>query len=276
MITSYTAAILTVGKATLDVTPSGSKTYGSDDNIYSFSASGWKKRSGQHALDGHLLFNEREPYVWRGSDYVSYASGGTLGGAAQGNYAINYLPGQFVVQRAPLSVSANSDSKTYDGRRYSGGNGVSIVGFVLGQDASVLSGALEYAGNSQGALNVGQYEIMPQGYVSANYAITYNSGPLQITQRDITVAAQNIQIVQTHNSVLTWMIISGSLVSSDRLTGQLYTDASMGSPPGEYPIQRGTLGCWTIIKMTYVPGTLVISSSDAHTPQTTMKLRRAS
>jgi len=64
---------------------------------------------------------------------------------------------------------------------YTGGNGVTYSGFVNGQNSSVLSGSIAYGGNSQGAVNVGTYAIIPSGQTSSNYAITYVGGTLTIT-----------------------------------------------------------------------------------------------
>src|SRR5262249_25702756 len=54
-------------------------------------------------------------------------------------------------------------------------------GFVNGQNSSALSGNITYGGNSQGAVNVGAYTIIPSGQTSSNYAITYVNGTLTIT-----------------------------------------------------------------------------------------------
>ena len=70
---------------------------------------------------------------------------------------------------------------------YSGGNGVSSSGFVNGQNSSVLSGNITFGGNSQGAVNVGTYTIIPSGQTSSNYAITYVNGTLTITPPPIAV-----------------------------------------------------------------------------------------
>jgi hypothetical protein len=77
-------------------------------------------------------------------------------------------------------VTANNASKTYDGQPFSGGNGVTYTGFVNSETATVLGGALSYAGTSQGAVNVGNYAITPQGLTSNNYTINYADGTLTV------------------------------------------------------------------------------------------------
>src|SRR5262252_10830512 len=92
--------------------------------------------------------------------YSIIASQGTL--AASGNYSFAFNnAGLLTVNPKALTITANDAARTYDGVAFSGGNGVSYSGFVNGQNASVLSGAIAYGGNSQGAVNAGTYTIIP-------------------------------------------------------------------------------------------------------------------
>jgi hypothetical protein len=85
-----------------------------------------------------------------------------------------------------LTVTANNVTQTFNDVPYSGANGVTYNGFVNGQNSLVLSGSIAYGGNSQGAVNVGTYTIIPSGQTSSNYAITYVNGTLTITPPPIT------------------------------------------------------------------------------------------
>ena len=80
-----------------------------------------------------------------------------------------------------MTITANNVTQTFNNVPYSGANGVTYSGFVNGQNSSVLGGSIIYGGNSQGAVNVGTYTIVPSGQTSSNYAITYVSGTLTIT-----------------------------------------------------------------------------------------------
>jgi len=99
-----------------------------------------------------------------------------------GNYL---LPTQIsgavgTVDKAALTVSANNASKTYDGQAWRGGNGVAYSGFVNGETTAVLTGVLSYGGTSQGAVEVGNYLLTPQGLNSGNYVIDYRNGTLSV------------------------------------------------------------------------------------------------
>ncbi|MCE5211962.1 MAG: YDG domain-containing protein, partial [Deltaproteobacteria bacterium] len=112
------------------------------------------------------------------------ATGLSLTGADAGNYTVNTTATTTAtIAPAALTVTANDDSKTYNGLAYSGGNGVTYSGFVDGQTESVLGGTLAYGGTSQGAVNVGSYTIIPSGLTSGNYTINYIDGTLSIAAR---------------------------------------------------------------------------------------------
>ena len=100
----------------------------------------------------------------------------------QQGYIISYGMGELTINPAPLTVTANNYSYTYNGKPYLGGNGVTYSGFVGGQNSSVLSGTLTYSGTSQGAVKAGTYTIIPGGLSDANgdYALFFVNGILTI------------------------------------------------------------------------------------------------
>ena len=96
------------------------------------------------------------------------------------------------ISQAPLTITANNATKTYDGTAWTGGNGVSYSGFVNGQTSTVLGGALSYSGNSQGAVNVGNYTITPGGLTSSNYNIGFVNGALAINPLQLIAVTANL------------------------------------------------------------------------------------
>jgi hypothetical protein len=157
-------------------------------------------------------------------------------------------------------VTANNDSKTYDGLAYSGGNGVSYSGFVNGETASILSGTLAYGGTAQGAVNAGSYTLIASGLTSGNYIITYDPGTLAVAARPITMTANDLsRIYGAPNPTLTYAIGGDGLVNGDTLTGTLGTAANVASGVGNYAIVQGTLVASENYALTFVPGTLTIN-----------------
>jgi filamentous hemagglutinin family protein len=170
----------------ITLTASASQTYGSAATF------GIASILNQNGADASGLVNTGG-LTWTASTSTTSAAGTTSavrGSGATGTtgYQILYA-GNLTVNMAPLTVTANGFSKTYDGLAYSGGNGVSYSGFVNSEGSGVLGGALAYGGNSQGAVNAGSYIITPSGLTSGNYAISYANGALTVNPAALTVTA---------------------------------------------------------------------------------------
>jgi hypothetical protein len=89
----------------------------------------------------------------------------------------------------PLTVTANGESKTYNGLTYNGGNGVSYS-----VSNAVVSGMPVYGGSAQGAVNAGSYTISTSGLYSnqQGYDISYVDGTLTVNKAPLSVAATDI------------------------------------------------------------------------------------
>jgi hypothetical protein len=111
------------------------------------------------------------------------------GGLSGNNYSITFVLNNLTVSQAPLTIIANDASKVVDGIAYIGGNGVTYSGFVASQSAAQLGGSLTYGGSSQGALAVGSYSIIPGGFTSTNYSITFQNGTLTIKPTALAISA---------------------------------------------------------------------------------------
>ncbi len=113
----------------------------------------------------------------------------TLGGADAGNYNLlsTTASDQADITPAALSITANDDSKTYDGLAYTAAQGVSYSGFVGGESESDLSGSLVIGGDAVGAINAGSYTLAASGLSSGNYDISYVDGSLTVNQTQLNV-----------------------------------------------------------------------------------------
>ncbi|MGE4457429.1 MAG: MBG domain-containing protein, partial [Arcobacteraceae bacterium] len=125
--------------------------------------------------------------IYNNTDTTGFTNAGTYSGISVEvlntgfvKSSIGNTTGSFTIDKAPLSVTALDDTKTYDGVAYSGGNGVSYNGFVNGEGVSELGGTLAYGGTSQGAVNSGDYTIVPSGLTASNYELSYIGGALSI------------------------------------------------------------------------------------------------
>jgi hypothetical protein len=184
------------------------------------------------------------------------------------NYTVTTNGGTLTVTQAVLTVTANNDSKTYDGVAYSGGNGVNYTGLVNGQDSGVLGGTLTFNGNSQGATDAGSYTITPAGLTNDNYTITFADGTLTVTQAVLTVTANNDRktydgvAYSGGNGVNYTGFVNGE--DSSVLGGTLsYTGASQGAINADtYTITPEGLTSDNY-SLSYVEGTLTITPANS-------------
>ncbi|MDQ8180403.1 MBG domain-containing protein [Pelagicoccus sp. SDUM812005] len=186
---SYTNGTLTVTKADLTVTLNNdSKTY--DSLAYSggngYNIAGFVNSESEANLGGSFTYGGNAQGVTNVGDYTLSGAGFT-----SGNYAISYVDGDLSVNKAALTVTLNDDSKTYDSLSYSGGNGYTVSGFVGTENESNLGGSFAYSGNSQGAINAGDYTITASGLTSGNYDISYVDGDLTVNKAALTVTAND-------------------------------------------------------------------------------------
>ncbi len=132
---------------------------------------------------------------------------------------------------ALLTITANAASKTYDGLAYSGGNGVSYSGFVNNETDSVLSGVLAYSGTAQGAINAGDYTIMPGGLTASNYAISYVDSLLTINPMAFGISVDNAtRLYGDANPVFTGTVTEGKLVNGDTLDSIGLSYSTLATP----------------------------------------------
>jgi trimeric autotransporter adhesin len=178
-------------------------------------------------VNGSGAFSDKN--VGTGLNYA--ISNLALSGSDAGNYHLtgsgSFSGSNGVITSAPLTVTANNASKTYDGVAYSGGNGVSYSGLVGGESASVLSGTLSYGGTSQGATNAGTgYTIIPSGLTSSNYTISYANGTLTINPATVTVTTINGALQGTVSKVYDGTNTATLTSANYALTGWLGSDGA--------------------------------------------------
>jgi len=197
---TFNTGTLTIEKAALTVTAqSKTKTYGAGDPAFTATYSGFVNGEGVGALSGALTF--------------SRAAGETVGnylitpsGFTSANYAITFTTGTLTIEKAALSVTAESKTKIY-------GAGdpaftATYAGFVNGESAAVLGGILTFS-RAPGE-DVGSYLITPSGLTSANYAITFNTGTLTIVPGATAPVILPIFGAGTGSVVIRWTSVSNT------------------------------------------------------------------
>ena len=250
---TFVPGTLTVNKKALSVTAANkSVTYGSAAPTYTASYSGFAAGDTAADLDGEPAFTCS--YV-AGNGAGSYSIG--VSGITSPNYEITFTAGTLTVNRKTLTIKAENKSVIYGDAApaYT----VSYSGFVLGETAADLGGALQYACAYAVGSGAGNYPITPSGYTSSNYQITFTAGSLTVNKKALTVTAEN-KAVTYGDAKPTYTVTYDGFVAGDggsKLGGTLKFSCvyAVGTGVGNYAITPSglTSGNYAI---TFVPGTL--------------------
>jgi hypothetical protein len=178
---SFTANSLAITPATLTVTAEAqSKVYGSSDPALTYSVAGLQAGdTASTVLTGALMRTAGESVT-----ASPYAIGqGSL--AANGNYALTFVPSTLSITAAPLVVAAVNQTKVYGSPDPALAFGIAS-GALVGTDG--FSGSLLRAAGE----NVGTY-VIGQGSLTAgaNYALSYVGATLAVTPKPATVVANS-------------------------------------------------------------------------------------
>ncbi len=150
--------------------------------------------------------------------------------------------------------TANSGTGTYSGVAQSV-TGFTATGLVNNESASVLAGVSTSGGSGT---NAGSYTSTASGTAS-NYSLTFNTGALTISQRPITLTADDkTKAFGATDPALTYQITTGNLVTGDTFTGAL--TRATGENVGSYTINANALANSNYL-IAATNGTLSIESS---------------
>lgn len=176
-----------------------------------------------------------------------------------------------------LGITAPNVSKIYDGiavntvadlSGLTGWNGGATASGLLGSDsiadASIFSGTLRYDGTWQGAVNAGDYSIVPAGLSSQKYVIDYINGNLKINPKEIEVGTLGIsadnktKIYGEADPAFTWQLNQGQLIGTDTITGSLTRESGEDVRMGGYSITQGSLTAGSNYTINFTDGVLTI------------------
>lgn len=192
-------------------------------------------------------------------DYPVTFTGVTIGTTkdTSGNYVVSEtVNGTLTITPKPLTITADSDTKVYDGTALTK-NGYTSEGLMAGDviESVTITGSQTNAGSSD---NVPSAAVIKKGdeVVNANYTITYNNGTLEVTKKPVTITADaKTKAYGEDDPTLTYT--SEGLINEDALTGALTRDA--GENVGEYAINQGSLTAGNNYAIAYTGANLTIT-----------------
>ena len=247
---SFVAGTLTVNPKDLAITANAmSKTYGDNDPVLTYTLQGLV---GSDVITGSL---SREA----GEDVGTYAI--TQGELTAGvNYIITYTGASFTITRKPLTITADSDTKAYDGTPLTK-NGFTYEGLLPSDhiDNVTVTGSQTNAGTSDNVLSAAVIKNSNNDDVTANYDITYTNGTLTVTPKPITVKADNKwKAYGEADPTLTYT--SGGLLNNDAITVTL--SRVTGENVGTYAITVGGLTAGDNYEISFTGANLTIVKAE--------------
>jgi len=235
---SYVAGSLTVGTAPLTITANNqTKAYGAALPTLTASITGFVNGD----TGGSLT---TQPTLTTTATAASHVSGSpysiTASGAVDPNYAISYVAGSLTISGAPLTITADNQSKAYGAAIPT--LTASITGFVNGDTGGSLTTQPTLSTTATAASHVAgnPYSITASGAVDADYAISYVPGTLTINTIPLTILADDKTKV-FGASIPTLTASYGGFINGDtpaNLTTQptINTAATASSPINVYAI----------------------------------------
>ena len=161
-------------------------------------------------------------------------------GTGLSNYTITYINGTLTVNAAPLTITANNDSKTYGTLKTFSSTAFTESGLVNGD---TITGVTETSTGAPASATVGTYPIVPSaatGTGLSNYTIGYVNGTLTVNAATLTITANDdSKTYGTPKTFSSTAFTESGLVNGDTITG--VTETSTGAPAS------ATVGAYNIV-----------------------------
>lgn len=231
---TYQPGTLTINRAPLLITPdSTNRPYGSANPAFTASFSG--------------LVNNDSPAVVSGLSFATTATSASpigvypinASGGSAANYALSYDTGTLVIDRAVLTVTPANATRPFGDTNPAltlGG----ITGFVLGENASVLTAQPTFTTTASLTSNVGNYPVTGSAAAAANYSFDYAPGTLSVTPAPLVVRADSFtRFFGDANPTLTYGVTglkNGDTADGRFVVSLLGTVATANTSVGNYGI----------------------------------------
>ncbi len=173
--------------------PSGETAYNELNGILSEDLS-------QVAITGNPLFDSPDA-----GPRTIEQGGLTLTGPKADNYTLKWSNGSGTIEKASLTVTVNNDAKFVTQDDNSGYAGISISGYVNGEDVSTIDQTnLTITRNNTSENSAGEYSdvLSATGLTAANYTFTYLPGDYSIIPaHELLVEVNNLDVTYSETPV---------------------------------------------------------------------------
>lgn len=172
---AYQNGVLTVGKATLTatVTGSGTREYGEANPVFGIVYTGFVNGDDDNDIDTLAAISAPGASANAGLHAV------TASGAFDNNYIFTYVAGSLDITKATLIATA--DDVTREVGEANPAFTITYTGFKNGEDASVIDTPATASTLATSSSPEGDYVISPGGALDNNYDFIYADGMLTVT-----------------------------------------------------------------------------------------------
>ena len=229
------------------------KKYGNKDGVLTFTITNGALK-GEDQFEGTLSREEGEAT----GEYAILQ--GSL--KANDNYILTFIAGTFIIEKRPLTITADALTKVY-------GEEDPKLTYTLSDslcEGDTLEGTLERE-KPVTAVDPKAYEKTGRYLISStlsndNYEITFIPAYFTIQRREITILAEDKQKTYgEEDPELTYVIQSGTILEGDEFTGNIYRVS--GDNAGTYDI-RSNLSLGRNYKINFIKGSFVIKPIDIY------------
>ena len=184
-----------------------------------------------------------------------------------GNYEITYVKGTLQVTKRSLTITADSDSKTYDGTALTN-NGYTVDGVLAagGEITVVVSGSQTDVGT---AANTVTSVVIKHGETDVTdcYEITKADGKLEVTKKALTITAASASkeydgVALIANRYTADGVTEGDTITSVTVSGSQLVPGSSANVASDAVIKRGETEVTGNYEITYEAGTLEVTNNN--------------
>ncbi len=182
------------------------------------------------------------------------------------NYLITYVNGVLKVTKKTVTITANSDTKIYDGTALTNDN-YTVSGLENDDrvDSVTITGTQTIVGESTNVPSEAVIKNAANEDVNENYSISYNNGTLKVTKKPITITANSDSKVYdgtalTKNGYTNSELTDGDRIESVTITGTQTVAGESANVPSAAVIKNAEgEDVTTSYDITYESGTLEVT-----------------
>ena len=261
---------ITVERALLTATVGDySKTYGDGNPSFSVDVAGfvnWDTAASSAGYSAPTASGDADSESAVGTYTI------TISGGSADNYTFDTEDtGTLTVDARPITITADSDSLTYDGTAQTpSGSYISSGTLVSGHTYSAtVSGSQQFVGSSGTTASDAAVLNASEADLTSNYDISYGSGTITVTQREITVTADSDSktydgsaLTASGYSVTSGSLAAGDSISSITVTGSITDAGSSSNLVSGIAIGRGESDVTSNYSISTEEGTLTVYKAD--------------